>query len=163
MLPIIKQAIVFHSHLNPKIWGDELMHPDVRSDLLKIMDDFQTYMAIDDLQITDITVSGSNAAYSYTNHSDIDLHLVVDVPDDQLQLYTELFDAKKNLYNLTRHIKVRGFDVELYVQNSKNPVESMGIYSVLNNKWLSYPRRVKAHIDDISVISKVDLYLKKFE
>jgi hypothetical protein len=34
----------------------------------------------------------------------------------------------------------------------------MGIYSVKNNKWVSSPKRVKANIDDLSIISKVAAY-----
>lgn len=161
MVPAIKDAIVFHSSLNPAIWGDENMLPEVRADLMKIMDDFREFLGVDDLDIVDITVSGSNAAYTYTPHSDIDLHLVVNIPSNQDKIFTELFDAKKSLYNLTRNIKVRGYDVELYVQDSKNPVESMGLYSVLRNKWVSYPRRVKAQINDVSVLARVQIYTRR--
>lgn len=161
MFPAIKDAIVFHSELNPKIWGDDSMLPEVREDLLKIMADFQDFLGVDDLNIVDITVSGSNAAYTYTQHSDIDLHLVVKLPGDLDAMYTELFDAKKTLYNLTRNIKVRGFDVELYVQNYEDPVKSLGIYSVLRDKWIDFPKRIKANIDDVSVMARVDIYTRR--
>lgn len=163
MKPFLHDAVVFNKTLNPKLWGDELMLPEVHADLLLIMTDFKEFLGVADLDIMDITVSGSNAAYTYTKHSDIDLHLVVMVPEDQDTLYTELFDAKKNLYNLTRNIKVRGYDIELYVQNMNNPVESMGLYSVLKNKWLAYPKRVKAQINDISVLSKVNSFTSRIE
>jgi hypothetical protein len=161
MIPAIKDAIVFHSTLNPKIWGDDKMLPEVREDLLKIMADFQEFLGVDDLNIVDVTVSGSNAAYTYTQHSDIDLHLVVKIPSDQDAMYKELFDAKKALYNLTRNIKVRGFDVELYVQDYGDPVKSLGIYSVLRDKWIDFPKRIKANIDDVSVMARVDAYTRR--
>ena len=161
MLPIIDKAIMFHTRLNPKLWLDGNMLPEVRNDLMRIMVDFQEFLGVDDLDVMDITVSGSNAAYTYTPHSDIDLHLVVKVPASQETLYTELFDAKKNLYNSMRNIKIRGYDVELYVQNANNPVKSMGIYSVLRDSWIDYPKRVKAQIDDLSVLSKVQSYTNK--
>jgi hypothetical protein len=161
MNPAIRDAIVFHSELNPKLWDHDSMFPEVREDLLKIMSDFQDFLGVDDLNIVDITVSGSNAAYSYTQHSDIDLHLVVKIPGDQDLMYTELFDAKKTLYNLTRNIKVRGFDVELYVQDYENPVKSLGIFSVLRNKWIDFPKRIKANIDDVSVMARVDVYTRR--
>lgn len=161
MIPAIKDAIVFHSELNPKIWDYEKMLPEVRDDLLLIMADFQDFLGVDDLDIVDITVSGSNAAYTYTPHSDIDLHLVVKIPSDQDTMYKELFDAKKALYNLTRNIKVRGFDVELYVQDFNDPVKSLGIYSVLRDKWIDFPKRVTANIDDVSVMARVDIYTRR--
>lgn len=161
MIPAINDAIVFHSELNPKIWDYEKMLPEVRDDLLLIMADFQEFLGVDDLNIVDVTVSGSNAAYTYTPHSDIDLHLVVRIPEDQDTMYKELFDAKKALYNLTRNIKVRGFDVELYVQDYNDPVKSLGIYSVLRDKWIDFPKRVKADIDDVSVMARVDIYTRR--
>jgi hypothetical protein len=158
MNPYLKDAIQFHPCLNRKIWGDEFMRPEVREDLLLIMEDFKDFLGVDDLYIVDVTVSGSMAAYTYTPHSDIDLHLVVRTPTNQTGLYAELFDAKKSLYNLTRNIKVRGYDVELYVQNVHDEVKSMGIYSVLTDRWIDYPKRIRAEIDDLSVLSKVDVY-----
>lgn len=154
----LHDAIIFHKTLNPAIWDSGDMRPEIRQALMNMAAEFKDYLGIDDLDIVDITVSGSNAAYTYTPHSDIDLHLVVKIPKKLDQLYTELFDAKKNLYNMTHDQKIKGYDVEFYVQDVNNPVESIGIYSVLNGKWDQFPKRVKANIDDLSILSKVDAY-----
>jgi hypothetical protein len=78
----LDDAVKFHDRLNPRLFGrDEKLLPVVRNKLLAIAADFQEFLGVDDLQLKDITVSGSNAAYSYTPHSDIDLHLVVERPD----------------------------------------------------------------------------------
>jgi hypothetical protein len=154
----LHDAIVFHKTLNPAIWVDGEMKPEIKQALMNMASEFQDFLGLDELDVLDITVSGSNAAYTYTPHSDIDLHLVVKIPAKFNQLYTELFDAKKNLYNLTHNQTIKGFDVEFYVQDSKIGVESIGIYSVLRDKWISYPKRVKAQIDDLSILSKVDAY-----
>ena len=94
----LDDAVKFHRRLNPSIWGsDEHLLPEVREKLQAIAADFQESLGVDDLNIQDITISGSNAAYSYTPRSDIDLHLVVEMPDDPV--YQELFNAKKYQYN----------------------------------------------------------------
>lgn len=158
----LDDAIIFHPTLNPKLWDSNgAMHPEILQGLLAMAEEFKDFLGLDDLDIKDITVSGSNAAYTYTPHSDIDLHLVVDIPGDQENLYRELFDAKKNLYNLVHDQKVKGFNVEFYVQNDADPVKSMGIFSVLRNKWISFPKKVKATIDDLSVKSKVESFGNK--
>jgi len=154
----LDDAIIFHKELNPALWEDGDMKPEVREALLEMASEFQEFLGIDNLNLLDITVSGSNAAYTYTPHSDVDLHLVVRIPEDQDQLYTELFDAKKNLYNLMHNQTVKGFDVEFYVQNDKDPVQSIGIYSVLRGEWISVPQKTKASISDLSVLSKVDSF-----
>jgi RNA polymerase sigma factor (sigma-70 family) len=150
-------AVKFNNKLNPRIWdADEKMRPEVREQLLRIADDFREFLGID-VELKDITVSGSNAAFTYTPHSDIDLHLVVDLPEaDRNQVYRELFDAKKYAYNEQHDIKIGGYDVELYVQDANKPHHSQGIYSLTNNDWVSVPKRRQPDVDDISVKSKFE-------
>jgi Putative amidoligase enzyme len=151
----LDDAVKFNDQLNPRLWDDrEHLRPEVRERLLQIAEDFKEFLGVTDLAIRDITVSGSNAAYTYTPNSDIDLHLVVDMPDDEI--YRELFDAKKFQYNEQHNITIGGYDVELYVQDADAPHISQGIYSVLNNEWLQVPRRRRAEVDDISTRSKYE-------
>ena len=152
----LSDAVKFRNRLNPKIWAtDEQPLPAVREKLLAIAQDFQEFLGLGDLQVKDITLSGSNAAYSYTPHSDIDLHLVVDFPQDN-EIYQELFNAKKFQYNSEHNIKIGGADVELYVQNAAKSPVSQGEYSVSRGKWIQVPRRKRAQIDDTCVRAKVE-------
>ena len=149
----LADAVKFHTRLNPKIWGpDEHLLPEVREKLLAIAADFQEFLGVDDLKVQDLTVSGSNAAYSYTPHSDIDLHLVVEMPDDPV--YQELFNAKKYQYNDEHDIRIDGVPVELYVQPADQKHISQGIYSVKNGDWNQVPQRRRAKIDDSCVQHK---------
>ena len=149
-------AIKFHRKLNPKLWHDEHLDPIVRKQLLRIAEDFVEDLGVK-LHVKDITVSGSNAAFTYTPHSDLDLHVVVDMkklPDSDV--YRELFQAKKTLYNEVNSIKVRGIPIELYVQDSDVPVRSLGEYSVLNDSWIRSPKKQKASFDQIATKEKYD-------
>ena len=153
----LADAVKFNDELNPRIWDGTKMRPEVREKLLEIAADFKEFLGLGDLDVKDITVSGSNAAYTYTPQSDIDLHLVVDIPRaDEDEVYRELFDAKKYQYNDLHNIKIGGYDVELYVENANKPPVSKGVFSVLNNDWISIPRQRKATIDDDSVRSKYE-------
>jgi len=146
-------AVKFHRRLNPRIWGrDEHLLPEVREKLLTIAADFQEFLGVDNLNIQDITISGSNAAYSYTKNSDIDLHLVVEMPDNPV--YQELFTAKKYQYNNEHNIRIGGADVELYVQSADQPHHSQGIYSIQDSEWRQVPQRKRAQIDDTCVRDK---------
>ena len=151
-------AVKFNTKLNPKLWAaDEHLLPEVRSKLLEIADEFREFLGVSDIQLKDITISGSNAAYTYTPHSDIDLHLVVDLPEaDASEVYRELFDAKKYQFNDQHNIKIGGYDVETYVQDANKPHHSQGIYSILNDAWIDVPKRRKPTVDDISTRSKYD-------
>jgi hypothetical protein len=150
----LADAVKFHRRLNPRIWGrDEQLLPEVRDKLLAIAADFQEFLGVEDLDIRDITISGSNAAYSYTKNSDIDLHLIVTMPDNPV--YQELFNAKKYQYNDEHNIKIGGADVELYVQPADQTHISQGVYSIRDNKWISIPQRKRAQVDDACVRDKV--------
>jgi hypothetical protein len=154
----LSQAVIFHESLNPALWRDGQMLPDVRNKLLKIARDFQQFIGVENFDLVDITVSGSNAAYTYTPNSDIDLHLVVVIPDAHDPELRELFDAKKYQYNDQFDFKIHGYDVELYVQDVEQPHHSMGIFSLLNDRWIQKPKQTKATVDDASVEQKYKTY-----
>ncbi len=156
----IGTAVIFHDELNPKLFADQRMKPEIRQGLLKIAEHFQEFIGVE-LKIVDITVSGSNAAFSYTEYSDIDLHLVVQVPNEPE--YKELLDAKKNVYNAKHDIKVKGIDVELYAQDVEQEHHSLGIYSVLKNTWVSRPEKVSVKVDSGDVKEKYKNYKERIE
>lgn len=153
----LSDAVKFHNRLNPRLWDQgEQLKPEVREKLLEIAADFQEFLGVGDLEVEDITISGSNAAYSYTPHSDIDLHLVVRQPQQDDEVYQELFNAKKYQYNDMHNIRVKGADVELYVQPADQKHVSLGVYSVLHDKWLDVPKRKRAKIDHVVVQHKYE-------
>ena len=78
----LADAVKFHDRLNPRLWDNrEHLRPEVHATLMAITREFQEFLGVPDLDVVDITISGSNAAYNYTKNSDIDLHLVVKIPD----------------------------------------------------------------------------------
>jgi hypothetical protein len=147
-------AVNFHEELNPRLWEGDRLQPEVRKSLLRIADHFKDFLGVDVFDLLDITISGSNAAYTYTPHSDIDLHLVVMIPEEHEAELKELFTAKKYQYNDQHDIKIRGYDVELYVQDAEDEHHSMGVFSVTHNRWIKHPVRQRAQIDDIEVQEK---------
>jgi peptidoglycan hydrolase-like protein with peptidoglycan-binding domain len=153
----LSDAVAFHKELNPKLWEDEKLDPEVRDQLLLIAEDFVEYLGISNLKVRDVTISGSNAAYSYTPHSDLDLHVLVDfneLPNNEV--YQELFTAKKTLYNEAHDITVRDVPVELYVQDTNNPVQSLGEYSIVHDKWIRIPKKRRANFDQAATKLKYE-------
>ena len=150
-------AVKFHSKLNPKLWNNEDLHDEVRLRLLDMAADFKEFLGIKDLEVNDVTISGSNAAYNYTGNSDIDLHLVVDMPKLEAdEVYRELFTAKKYQYNDQHDYKIGNHEVELYVQPATDQHHSQGIYSVQASDWRRVPSRKQPKIDDTSVRHKYE-------
>jgi pyrimidine deaminase RibD-like protein len=74
-----------------------------------------------------------------------------------------LFDAKKNAYNDSHDIKIHGIPVELYIQDSSQPVVSLGEYSIKNNKWLKIPSKRRANFDQTATARKYEKILAVIE
>jgi len=153
----LSDAVKFHDKLNPKLWRGDRLDPAVKKQLLLIAEDFIQELGIDSLDVADITVSGSNAAYTYTPHSDFDLHILVDMSKlPSSEVYKELFHAKKMLYNDSHDISIHGVPIELYVQDTNEPVVSLGEYSILNDKWIKRPTKRRANLDQNLTREKFD-------
>ena len=153
----MSDAVTFHDELNPKLFIGNRLRPDVEKQLKIIAEDFIEEMGLSSINIADITISGSNAAYSYTDHSDLDLHLLVDMTKlSNDELYLELFNAKKTIYNDSHNITIRHIPVELYIQDSNKPVISTGEYSILNNKWIRIPSKRRANFDQNATVAKYE-------
>jgi predicted GNAT family acetyltransferase len=153
----LSDAVAFHKELNPKLWEDNKLDPEVRDQLLLIAEDFVEYLGLSNLKVKDVTISGSNAAYSYTPHSDLDLHILVDFNElPENEVYQELFTAKKTLYNDAHDITVHDVPVELYVQDINQPVQSLGEYSIVHDKWIRIPKKRRANFDEVATKAKYE-------
>jgi len=144
----------FHKELNPELWHNYKLDQQVRYKLLQIAKTFIEYINIDDLDLEDITISGSNCSFNYTPQSDIDLHLVVSSASKCWPHLQELYMAKKSLFNDNHDITIQGQPVEVYVQDSQQPHFSNGIFSVLNNTWIKKPQAITTKIDRTNVLDK---------
>jgi len=151
--------------LNPKIWkkidGTVKMNPEVRAALLDIANDFIEYLKVE-IVVTDVIMTGSLANFNWSSFSDIDLHIVADFsqfPEEQLDLYKELFNLKKTLYNDKHDITIFGYDVELYVQNETESHFSSGVYSVLFDEWSNKPKKENVKIDTSLIKTKTNQWM----
>jgi hypothetical protein len=156
----LSDAVTFHDTLNPKLWAGNKLRPEVKKQLEVIAQDFLEEMGINDLDVKDMTISGSNAAYSYTGHSDLDLHILVNMNDlPNSEIYKEFFNAKKSLYNDSHDITIHGVPVELYVENAAEPAVTLGEYSIMHDKWLRIPTKRRANFDQTATRLKFEKLL----
>ena len=151
MLPSAKDLTYeFHTELNPQIWINKTLKPEIKDKLLEIAEAFLEFIDVD-VDIEDITLTGSLANYNYTKYSDFDLHIITDYDtyNADKELLKDYFNAKKTVWNTTRDITIKGYDVELYVQDMSEPHYSTGVYSLKNNEWITEPKptKEKANID----------------
>jgi predicted nucleotidyltransferase len=142
--------------LQQKVWeGDTRVRPGVKGALMDIVDDFVENLELD-AEIKDIIITGSLANYNWSKFSDIDLHILVDFKEvnENEELVRRFFNAVRSNWNKLHDIKVKGHEVELYVQDSEEPHVSTGVYSLLHDKWIVKPNRVKPAIDKATAKKK---------
>jgi hypothetical protein len=144
--------------------GKFKMREEIRKKLLEVSDDFIETFGVE-FFIHDIVLTGSLANYNWSNYSDVDLHVLIDY--DELnypkELIKEFFDAKKNVWNNNHDVKIKGFDVEVYVQDVNEEHISSGVYSILHNEWVVEPKKETPNIDDRKILEKGEEYAKKID
>lgn len=151
-------TVEYHDTLNPILWKGEEMRLEVRVTLLKSAYAFIEFLELDDLKINGVHFVGSNASFNYTDYSDCDIHIVVDFEESPCgPIADNFFQTKKALWNkMHEAVKVKGYPVELYVEDVNNPVQAAGVYDLIDGKWLSRPEREEPLFDSSAVLAKVD-------
>ena len=109
------------------------------------------------LDLDDIVVTGSLANYNWSKFSDIDLHLLLDFGkvNENEKMVKKFFDAVRSNWNRLHDIRIKDHEVEIYVQDSQEPHVSTGVYSLMDDRWLVKPKKVKPHLDRASATKKM--------
>lgn len=133
--------LAYHSRLNPKLWKGWELRPEVRQKLLQAAQVWEGFAKIPLGFIRDVIITGGNVNYNWTEWSDIDVHVVADRSAFGAgNLTDEYFKAKKKLWSLTHHIEVRGYPLEMYVQDpGEKAPPGQGIYSISRGVWVQKP------------------------
>jgi hypothetical protein len=164
-----KQISAFYNdELNPKFWTKKVsksgtaekwvLDPIIRKKLLNIGEDFYDKLkdVVGTAPIYDIQLTGSLANYNYTNLSDLDVHVLVDfnkikAPRKVIEVAGE---GEKFIWNTRHDITMRGHDVEVFLQDAKNPHHITGLFSLLNNEWVKKPKFDPPTVDEDDVDKK---------
>lgn len=144
-------------NLNDELWNERcLLKPEVRTALLDIALDFYNQLDMPWTALKDIVFAGSLSNYNWSDYSDIDLHLIVDYEDiDESDiLVSNYFNTKKDLWNKQHNIKIKGYEVEIFIKNARTPYYTSGVYSILHDCWIRKPQPQSPVIDKEAVSEK---------
>ena len=148
--------------LNNIIWdNNKLMKSNISDALLKIAKDYFISLKLS-LPVKDITMTGSLANYNWSKYSDIDLHIVVDLNKygEDKEFVKGLIDSKSREWNDKHDITIKGYEVEVYVQDVDEEHHSTGVYSILKDKWIIKPEIQDDYIDKKLVTKKYNRIVK---
>tara|TARA_R100001377_G_scaffold70734_1_gene46232 strand:- start:1136 stop:1864 length:729 start_codon:yes stop_codon:yes gene_type:complete len=147
----------YNDTLPERFWDGDRFDPEVRQKLLEIA----AYVAdkagvVGEVQ--DVQLTGSMANYNYTKYSDLDVHILLDFADinSDEDLVRAALDGRRFVWNLRHSISIGGHDVELYFQDMEDPHVASGLYSLLNDEWITIPKHNPPTIDESDVQRKAD-------
>lgn len=142
----ITEALEVHETLNNKIFDGDNLRADVRDALFKIANTFIEDIKQNNIpiEVIDIWLVGSNASYNYSDHSDIDLHIIVDTDSfDCTGLLNIVYNYVKSDFNKNHDITVKGIPVEVYIEDQNASAITNGIYSIIGDTWIKYPEKIE--------------------
>ena len=141
------------NNLNPKVWKDmNSLHEEIREKLLQIakifLKDIET-----PIKLKQVLFTGSLASYQWRPTSDFDLHLVVDVLDEEcLDTVDDYFESKSKIFNTDHDIFIKNYKVEVNIKTEESVLEGKGIYDLLNKKWIQFPQKPNRMMEDPQVL-----------
>jgi predicted nucleotidyltransferase len=155
--PPLLASFETHPHLDPTVWEGDSMRSEIGQRLREIAEEFIEKLDLQSMKILDIILTGSLANYNWSKYSDLDVHIVIDFRaiDENEGLVKKYFDAVRSNWNRAHDIKVKGYEVELYVQDADETHESTGVYSLLNDEWVLKPEPFTQNINKAAVYKKV--------
>lgn len=146
----------FHDTLEKKIWEDELtLDKEVLDSLLLIVENFIDSLPVE-IKDYDVVLTGSIANYNWSKYSDIDLHIQTEFSkiDEDEELVRSYFNSVTAMWNLRHAIKIKGYEVEIYVENMGEEHVSSGVYSLVSEQWIVQPVKEQSHEIDVKAVKK---------
>jgi len=161
----IDKVLTINDTLQSGFWLNNVLDKKISAKLTAVANKFIDELGLDDVDLGDITFTGSLANYNWTKYSDIDLHLLVDFSkiDDNTELVREYFNAKTGLWNKMHNILIKNYEVEIYVQDINEEHHSTGVYSIMNDEWIAEPVRIEPKINTDMVKRKIKSFVDMIE
>lgn len=162
----IIKSFYLQDELNPEVWGSNKseikpkLNSEIRDRLLKIANLFIDFLNVE-IFVHDIYLLGSLTGYNWSEFSDFDLHIIYDFNDagEKKETYEELFRLKKTVFNSSHDIRIKGYEVELYVQDLNEENESLGVYSLMYDKWLKTPQKEDFKVNEKKLKEKAQQWM----
>lgn len=157
--------------LNDRIWNGFDLDSEVRRDLLRIGQDFFEGTDIK-TDVMDIVLCGSLCNYNWSErYSDYDLHIIVDMKDidDNIELAEKLCDYAKKMWNTQHDIKIKGYEVEVAIQDENDMKDSIksgrmgGVFSLMKNEWIKKPQKVEFEPDEKLIRMKSETVMESID
>jgi len=161
-----EQKTYYNDTLHPKFWNNDEFREDISRPILKIVDDFiSDDEHIKPEMVEDVQLTGSLANFNYSDHSDLDVHILLDfanINKDE-SIVKRALDGKRFIWNLRHDIEFNNHEVELYFQDIHEPHVASGLFSLQDNRWIKKPVHDPPEIDHRDVQKKAFEFKKELD
>lgn len=156
------KSFKIQKELPKKLWDGKELDSEVREQLLKIAQDFYEGTEIS-ADVVDVVLCGSLCNYNWSErYSDYDLHITINFKDvdEDYDLVEKLCDYAKKIWNDKHDITIKGYEVEVCIQDEKIMREEIqqgkmgGVFSLTKNKWIKFPERKEFKPDEKMIKEK---------
>ena len=156
------KSFYIKDELNPKLWDNFKLDDEARQQLLRIAQDFYNNTDFS-AEVVDIVFCGSLCNYNWSEkYSDYDLHIIINFSDidENYELVEKACDYAKKIWNSQHEIKIKGYEVEIALQDSKDLKKGIsggrmgGVFSLLKDEWIKRPEKVDFEPDEGLITEK---------
>ena len=161
-----EDANYYNDTLHPKFWDDFAFREDILKPILKIVDNFvKDDKHISPEMVEDVQLTGSLANFNYNDHSDLDVHILLDFADinEDESIVKRALDGKRFIWNLRHDIQFNNHEIELYFQDIHEPHVASGLFSLSDNSWIKKPKQDPPEIDHQDVQKKALSFKKELD
>lgn len=165
---VIDAVTTFPADLDPRIWADRQMKPDVRETTMRIVDRIIDDTGIGGLTIDGVDLFGSNASYEYDEASDFGVHVFVRsssmAPDDLRAVLRLLNDDVERRQE--GRITFYGVPVEITFHGERGPnyqpQPGIGQYSISEGRWTVPPERQPDRFDRVQMAAAIKGFIDEY-
>ena len=156
------KSFYLKDELSSKLWDNFKLDKEVRGSLLQIAQDFYEKIELP-ADVIDIALCGSLCNYNWSEkYSDYDLHVIINFSqvDENYELVEKLVDYAKKVWNEQHDIKIKGYEVEIAIQDAEDWKKGIssgrmgGVFSLMDNKWIKRPEKKDFEPDEKMISEK---------
>jgi len=153
----MKESVLdpIHQELSPDLWHK---NKKIKATVKKfIIDKLNEWLSLyTKKKPKKIYIAGSMTGYQYTDYSDIDVNVIIDLPDDKIKHLASLLPNGELLPG-TQH------PVNYYITNTFKLSKSGSVYDLLNNRWVVRPQKQNTNIHYKAVLEITLSWMRKID
>lgn len=144
-----------HKELCKEIWNN---NQRLKTDVKKhILDHLEEWLSLYTDKVPEkIYLAGSLTGFQYTQYSDVDVNVIIDLADDKVKALSKFLPNGKNLPG-TKH------PVNYYITNKHQLKKAGSLYDMSHDKWIREPARDDINIHYKAVLEIALSWMKKVD